>query len=153
MRLKRIVQRIFEGITAFLMLLMVALTLVQVVNRYGVYASLDWTEELARLDLIYYLTFLGSIVAIHRCEHLKIETLVRMQPAAMAVCSCGPAVHRDPRDRGLGRSPHSAPVLGSPLSLPRHADRDELSLVLHVYEENRLDGVVAHSLTRCRERR
>ena len=73
---------IFEAITAFLIAGMVALTLLQVVTRYGMHAGFEWTEELARLDLIY-LTFFGSIVALRRGQHLRIETLVDALPAKL----------------------------------------------------------------------
>jgi TRAP-type transport system small permease protein len=72
---KRLVDAVFEATTAFLLVTMVALTLLQVVTRYGLHAGFEWTEELARLDLVY-LTFFGSIVAWQRREHLRIETVV-----------------------------------------------------------------------------
>jgi hypothetical protein len=37
----------------FLLVTMVALTLLQIVTRYGLHAGFEWTEELARLDLVY----------------------------------------------------------------------------------------------------
>jgi TRAP-type C4-dicarboxylate transport system permease small subunit len=74
MRVRRLAGLFFEAITAFLILGMVFLTLLQVVTRY-LDAGFEWTEELARLDLIY-LTFFGSIVAFQRRDHLRIETMV-----------------------------------------------------------------------------
>jgi len=47
------------------------------------HAGFEWTEELARLDLIY-LTFFGSIVAQRRGQHLRIETLVDALPAKLS---------------------------------------------------------------------
>jgi TRAP-type C4-dicarboxylate transport system permease small subunit len=75
--LKRIADSVFRAITAMLLMVMVVLTLLQVITRYGLHAGFEWTEELARLDLIY-LTFFGSIVALQRREHLRIETLNHM---------------------------------------------------------------------------
>ena len=75
---KNVARLMFEVITAFLMAGMVTLTLLQVISRY-MDAGFEWTEELARLDLIY-LTFFGSIVAVQRDEHLRIETLVNAFP-------------------------------------------------------------------------
>jgi TRAP-type C4-dicarboxylate transport system permease small subunit len=75
----------FEAMTAFLLITMVVLTLLQVVTRYGLHAGFEWTEELARLDLIY-LTFFGSIVAFQRREHLRIETLVHLLPPSARRC-------------------------------------------------------------------
>ncbi|HXZ35776.1 MAG TPA: TRAP transporter small permease [Thermodesulfobacteriota bacterium] len=57
------------------MIAMVVLTLLQVTSRYALQSPYPWTEELARIDLIY-LTFFGSIVAFQRREHLKIDILV-----------------------------------------------------------------------------
>ncbi len=69
----------FQAITAFLMIAMVVLTLLQVTSRYALQSPYPWTEELARIDLIY-LTFFGSIVAFQRREHLKIDILVHALP-------------------------------------------------------------------------
>ena len=79
MRFSRWVEYTFQAITAFLMVAMVVLTLLQVASRYAFEFSLPWTEELARLDLIY-LTFFGSVVAFQRREHLKVEVLVHALP-------------------------------------------------------------------------
>ena len=70
---------VFQSITAFLMMAMTALTLLQVVSRYALNAAFPWTEELARIVLIY-LTFIGSIVAFQRREHLKIDIIVHALP-------------------------------------------------------------------------
>jgi TRAP-type C4-dicarboxylate transport system permease small subunit len=82
MRLRRWAEHVFQAITAMLMLFMVVLTLLQVASRYAFEVSLPWTEEMARLDLIY-LTFFGSIVAFQRREHLKVEVLVHVLPVGM----------------------------------------------------------------------
>jgi TRAP-type C4-dicarboxylate transport system permease small subunit len=79
MTIRKLVDGTFEAITAFLIVGMVVLTLLQVITRYGLNAGFEWTEELARLDLIY-LTFFGSVVALRRREHLRIETLVNALP-------------------------------------------------------------------------
>ena len=52
MHIKRAAGSVFEAITAMLLMVMVALTLLQVITRYGLHAGFEWTEELARLDLI-----------------------------------------------------------------------------------------------------
>lgn len=75
MQIKRGIDRVFEAITGLLMMTMAALTLLQVVSRYAFHAPFPWTEELARINLIY-LTFLGSIVAFQRKDHLKLELVV-----------------------------------------------------------------------------
>jgi TRAP-type C4-dicarboxylate transport system permease small subunit len=82
MRFKVCIETVFQAITASLMVFMVFLTLLQVSTRYALESSLSWTEELARLDLIY-LTFFGSIVAFQRREHLQVEMLVNTLPHGM----------------------------------------------------------------------
>ena len=79
MRFKKEMELAFQAITAFLMMAMTALTLLQVVSRYALDAAFPWTEELTRIVLIY-LTFIGSIVAFQRREHLKIEIIVHALP-------------------------------------------------------------------------
>ncbi len=82
MLLKKCAEVVARAITAVLMMAMVVLTLLQVFTRYVLEAPLPWTEELARLDLIY-LTFFGSIVAFQRREHLKVEVLVHTFPPGL----------------------------------------------------------------------
>lgn len=81
MGVRRAAGSVFEAITAFLIVGMVVLTLLQVITR-SMDAGYVWTEELARLDLIY-LTFFGSIVASQRGQHLRIEILVNALPARL----------------------------------------------------------------------
>ena len=79
MRLKSGVDGVFNAVTAFLMLSMVVLMLLQVISRYAFDAPFSWTEELGLIDLVY-LTFLGSVVAFHRREHLRVEVVVHDLP-------------------------------------------------------------------------
>jgi TRAP-type transport system small permease protein len=82
MQLKTWTENVAQAITAFLMIGMAGLTFVQVVSRYALDTALPWTEELARLDLIY-LTFFGSIVAFQRREHLRVEMVVHALPPSL----------------------------------------------------------------------
>jgi TRAP-type transport system small permease protein len=82
MPFKKSIEVVFQTITAFLMMFMVFLTMLQVASRYAFNAAIPWTEELARLDLVY-LTFFGSIVAFQRREHLRIEVLVHALPVGL----------------------------------------------------------------------
>jgi TRAP-type transport system small permease protein len=82
MPFKKCAEVVAQTITAVLMMSMVFLTLLQVVSRYVFDAAIPWTEELARLDLVY-VTFFGSIVAFQRREHLRVEVLVHALPLAM----------------------------------------------------------------------
>jgi TRAP-type C4-dicarboxylate transport system permease small subunit len=79
---KRAFEHVFQAMTAVLMIAMVGLTLLQVISRYALEISIPWTEELARLDLIY-LTFIGSIVACQQRSHLKVEMLTHALPPAV----------------------------------------------------------------------
>jgi TRAP-type C4-dicarboxylate transport system permease small subunit len=78
----KIIDTLLEAITAFLMAVMVVLTLLQVIGRYGLQSAFDWTEELARLDLIY-LTFVGSIVALRRSQLLRLDFAIHAIPPAV----------------------------------------------------------------------
>lgn len=82
MPFKKCLEVVFQTITAFLMISMVLLTLLQVVSRYAFEAAIPWTEELARLGLVY-VTFFGSIVAFQRREHLRVEVLVNAFPPVL----------------------------------------------------------------------
>jgi TRAP-type C4-dicarboxylate transport system permease small subunit len=82
MSFKKFAEVVFQIITAFLMMFMVFLTLLQVVSRYAFEASIPWTEELARFGLVY-VTFFGSVVAFQRCEHLRVEVLVHALPLGL----------------------------------------------------------------------
>ena len=82
MAFKKCIEVVSQAITALLMIFMVLLTLLQVVSRYAFEAAFPWTEELARLDLIY-VTFFGSIVAFQRREHLRVEALVHALPVGL----------------------------------------------------------------------
>lgn len=82
MPFKKCLEVVFQTITAFLMISMVLLTLLQVVSRYAFEAAIPWTEELARLGLVY-VTFFGSVVAFQRREHLRVEVLVHALPLGL----------------------------------------------------------------------
>ncbi|HZK67591.1 MAG TPA: TRAP transporter small permease [Chloroflexota bacterium] len=79
MRLKRWADTAFQATCAFLMISMVLVTLLQVIGRFVLQSPFEWTEELARLNLVY-LTFLGSVVAFQLRNHLKIDTVVHLLP-------------------------------------------------------------------------
>jgi TRAP-type C4-dicarboxylate transport system permease small subunit len=80
--LKKIVEVFFQTITAFLMISMVFLTMLQVVSRYVFDMAIPWTEELARLALVY-ITFFGSVVAYQRRVLLRIDVLVHTLPVGL----------------------------------------------------------------------
>lgn len=51
----------------------------QVVFRYGVQASLTWSEELARYSFIWAI-FIGTSVAARRGQHIVVDALVKTFP-------------------------------------------------------------------------
>lgn len=79
MPFRNFLDSVLEAFTAFLLATMVFLTLLQVFGRYGLEAAFDWTEELARLTLIY-LTFIGSIVALRKSQLLRLDFVVNALP-------------------------------------------------------------------------
>ncbi len=69
--------RLVEGGTAALLLAEVLIIALQVVSRYVLNSSIPWTEEFARVLLIW-LMLCGGVVALHRGEHTRITALVRL---------------------------------------------------------------------------
>lgn len=63
--LSRLVNRLCEGVAIALLVLMLGLVLVQVAGRYLLDAPPSWTEESARLAMVW-IAFLGSTSAFYR---------------------------------------------------------------------------------------
>ena len=82
MPFKKCLEVVFQVITAFLMISIVFLTLLQVGSRYAFDAAIPWTEELARLALVY-ITFFGSVVAYQRRVLLRIDVMVDALPVGL----------------------------------------------------------------------
>lgn len=123
MALAGFMRSLFAAITAFLIVGMVVLTLLQVITRYGLHSGFEWTEELARIDLIY-LTFFGSVVAFQRNEHLRIGTFVDglrpeiRRPIAALVHLASAAVLATVVWQGLPLLSRFWPVLSAALGWP-----------------------------------
>ncbi len=64
-----------KKITGALLLLMIITVSWQIVGRVVFKASTPWTEELAKLSLIWF-TFLGSIGVLRNKEHLTVDLLL-----------------------------------------------------------------------------
>lgn len=76
--LMRIEQRLarLEEAAVFLILVGLLITLsLQVASRFLFKFPLDWTEELARVGLLW-LVFIGSAVAARRAEHFAVELVM-----------------------------------------------------------------------------
>jgi TRAP-type C4-dicarboxylate transport system permease small subunit len=71
--------RAAEILLAALIAVTVAAATAQVVFRYGVQASLTWSEELARYAFIWAI-FIGTSVAARRGQHIAVDSLVKTLP-------------------------------------------------------------------------
>lgn len=71
-----------ELILAFLVAGTVIVVTTQVIFRYGVEASLTWSEEVARYSFIWSI-FLGTSVAARRNQHIAVDALVKVMPRAV----------------------------------------------------------------------
>ncbi len=71
--------RIGEGLAALLVGAEIVILLAGVVARYGFDAPLTWSDELASI-LFLWLAMLGAAIALHRGEHMCLNTLVKRLP-------------------------------------------------------------------------
>ena len=70
-----------EAICFALMAAMVAVTFIQVVNRFLFQGAFFWAEECAILAMVW-VAFLGSAIAARKGMHTRIDFLINMLPAA-----------------------------------------------------------------------
>jgi tripartite ATP-independent transporter DctM subunit len=73
--LERLLGGAVELVTAFLVLAEIVILFAGVVARYGVQRPLVWSDELASI-LFLWLAMLGSVIALHRNEHMRMTALV-----------------------------------------------------------------------------
>ncbi len=78
-RLGRAVDRAVDGVCVLSLVVMVAVTLLQVFCRYVLNASLLWPEEVARW-LFVWMVFLGMAIAVRRNAHIRIDMFLEMMP-------------------------------------------------------------------------
>jgi TRAP-type C4-dicarboxylate transport system permease small subunit len=71
-----------EFLIGILVATTVCVTFVQVVCRYGLDASLSWSEELARY-LFVWIIFLGSASAARRGQHMAVDLLAGILPRGL----------------------------------------------------------------------
>lgn len=79
---KRLVSRIPELALLLITTAVVLILCAQVVFRYFLGSSLDWTEEVSRILLIW-LTYLGAAVALKRSGHITVDYFVALFPDVM----------------------------------------------------------------------
>ncbi len=68
-----------EAVSAALMLTITVLLLAAVVSRYVFGRPIVWSDEVVSISFIW-LTMLGSAIAVHRNEHLRLNLFVDMLP-------------------------------------------------------------------------
>jgi tripartite ATP-independent transporter DctM subunit len=68
-----------EAISAALMLNITVLLLVGVISRYVFGKPIVWSDEVVSISFVW-LTMLGSAIALHRNEHLRLNLFVEMLP-------------------------------------------------------------------------
>lgn len=78
----RVYLRVQQVFGALLLVFTVVVTLVNVVMRYLIGASIVWADEAARMGFIW-LTFVGAAVAVATGNHLAIDTLVEQAPRGL----------------------------------------------------------------------
>lgn len=76
----KLLNRIVENITAFMLATMVVLVFVQIVSREIIGSSFSWTEELSRYLMIW-ITFLGASFAFQYGAHIGIEFIKTRLPS------------------------------------------------------------------------
>lgn len=76
------INRTFEYLTATLLVVMVGLILTQIIARVVIGNSFSWTEELARILMIW-ITFLGASFAFKYGAHMGIDYFVNKFPEGL----------------------------------------------------------------------
>jgi len=71
--------KILKYVLVFTFLLLIITVLLQVFSRYALTVTIPWTEDGARLILIF-VTFLGAAVALRDNEHIAITFLFKKIP-------------------------------------------------------------------------
>lgn len=77
-------QRCLEAFAVILVFTLVAVTTYQVFGRYVLHKTPVWSEELAKIILVW-LTFLGAAIAFGKGTHLKIDLLESKLSKKMSV--------------------------------------------------------------------
>ncbi|MBJ3777665.1 TRAP transporter small permease [Acuticoccus mangrovi] len=73
-RIASVVADVLGAVVVALFATLMALTLLQVVNRYLIGAQLFWTEEVIRLTLVW-VVLLATPVALYRRQEIKVDLL------------------------------------------------------------------------------
>jgi len=77
-------EKVENGFLGLILMIMTVLVLAQVYFRFFTEGSLTWSEELSRFLMIW-MTFLGSVVALRRNEHIQIDNLIKSKRVSNGV--------------------------------------------------------------------
>lgn len=80
MKLYKLVTSFIEKLCAVLMIVMVVVTFIQVINRLVFHGAFYWAEASVLLSMLW-VAFLGSVVAIGRRDHTRIDFCINLLPA------------------------------------------------------------------------
>lgn len=80
--MKRVIERVEEGLLVLLMAVMVVVAFVNVVTRYLIRFSLAFTEEIV-VSMFVWLTLLGTAIAFRQGAHLGFSFIVDRCPKAV----------------------------------------------------------------------
>ena len=76
---KKIDDNFEEYLVMFLMLVMIVTAFAQVIFRFVIQMSLDWSEELARYAFLWCM-FISAGMAVKHRRHIKVEFIMEMLP-------------------------------------------------------------------------
>ena len=76
---KKIDDNFEEYLVMFLMLVMIITAFAQVIFRFVIQMSLDWSEELARYAFLWCM-FISAGMAVKHRRHIKVEFIMEMLP-------------------------------------------------------------------------
>ena len=76
-------ERLEEWVLAYTLLMIVLMSFVQVVMRYGFHYNFTWFEEFGRYICIF-LTFLGASIAVKTGAHFSMDAVVQAVPGRVA---------------------------------------------------------------------
>ncbi len=77
--LRKIDEHFEEYLSVLLFSLMTVLIFLQIIFRFLLNASLDWTEELGRYTFIW-LVYLSASLAVKRNRHIRVEIVEKLLP-------------------------------------------------------------------------
>ena len=81
---KKIDDNFEEYLVMFLMLVMIITAFAQVIFRFVIQMSLDWSEELARYAFLWCM-FISAGMAVKHRRHIKVEFIMEMLPKKVRV--------------------------------------------------------------------